>query len=136
MIAMEIIGNLGQDAQVVEVKSQNYVKMSVASTDNKVTTWVSVMLRGDGGKLINYLKKGKTVFVRGRMSLDAYMGKSDNQPKASATIWANEIHLVGGSAERGGQDPDSAMLAGAKQMVEVRSEGFMDANDGSSDLPF
>ncbi len=135
MIAMEVIGNLGQDAQVVEVKSQNYVKMSVASTDNKVTTWVSVMLRGDGGKLINYLKKGKTVFVRGRMTLDAYMGKSDNQPKASATIWASEIQLVGGGAERD-QEPDKAMLAGAKQMVEVKSEGFDSFGKGDSDLPF
>ena len=75
MIKVEIIGNLGADAQLLEKNGNKFVAFRVANTDKWVdkstgqviesTQWVSCTLNGDGGALLPYLKKGTKVFVRG-----------------------------------------------------------------------
>lgn len=78
MLQLEIIGNLGNDAEIKEFNGKKYVSMNVAHSEKKrdangsvleTTTWVSVLWYGDGGNLTQYLKRGCKVFVRGRLSL-------------------------------------------------------------------
>ena len=75
MIKVEIIGNLGADAQLQEKNGNRFVAFRVANTDKWVdkstgqviesTQWISCTLNGDGGALLPYLKRGTKVFVRG-----------------------------------------------------------------------
>lgn len=67
MLKAELIGNLGNDAEIKEFGGKKYVALSVATTEyakddqgnrTDVTTWVSVLWYGDGGGLFAYLKKG------------------------------------------------------------------------------
>ena len=84
MLQLEIIGNLGNDAEIKEFNGKKYVSMNVAHSEKKrdangsvleTTTWVSVLWYGDGGNLTQYLKRGCKVFVRGRLSLKIYQDK-------------------------------------------------------------
>lgn len=67
MLQIEVIGNLGSDAEIKEINGKKYVSFSVAdsycgadSQGNRVerTNWVSVLWYGDGGRMFSYLKKG------------------------------------------------------------------------------
>ena len=70
MLQLEIIGNLGADAQVMTSNGKPFVSFNVAHTErwqgedgvkHEQTQWVSGALNGDGGNLLQYLKKGTTV---------------------------------------------------------------------------
>lgn len=108
MMKLEIIGNLGADAEKRTENGQSYILFSVADTDSytkadgsKVenTTWVNCILNGDGGNLLPYLKKGTKVFVRGRQSLRVFSSAKDKMMKAGVDLNVREIELVGGKAE-------------------------------------
>lgn len=111
MLSIEVIGNIGQDAQIRENNGRRFVSFSVADStrvkDNygqpvDKTTWVSCFLNGDGGKLTAYLKKGTPVFVRGRIAIDTYR-RQDNTIAASLTCNVEEIHLLPSKREGNGQ---------------------------------
>jgi len=64
MLQIEIIGNLGQDAEIKEFNGQRFISFSVAHTESytdahgerqKRTVWVSCLKYGESG-VINYLK--------------------------------------------------------------------------------
>ena len=103
MIKAEVIGNLGANAIVKNINGQDFVSFDIASTEKRknangvdveTTTWISVLMRGDGGALTQYLTKGSTVFVRGDLRVSAYMDRS-NQAQASASVYVSEIRLCG-----------------------------------------
>ncbi len=103
MLQLEIIGNLGNDAEIKEFSGKKYVSMNVAHSEKKrdangsvleTTTWVSVLWYGDGGNLTQYLKRGCKVFVRGRLSLKTYQDKHGNN-QIAVNVNANEVTLCG-----------------------------------------
>ena len=64
MLQVQVIGNLGADAEVKEFNGSKGVCFNVAHTErwtdeqgtkHENTTWVSCILNGDGGKLLPYL---------------------------------------------------------------------------------
>ena len=77
MLQIEIIGNIGNDAQVKDFNGKKYIAFNVAHSEKfknqqgvetERTTWVSVLKPGESG-IVQYLKKGTPVFVRGEMSV-------------------------------------------------------------------
>lgn len=103
MLQLEVIGNLGSDAEIKEFSGKKYVSMNVAHSEKKKdgsesTVWVSVLWYGEGGGLFQYLKKGTKVFLRGRLVPKAYLDKQ-NQPQCSVNMYATEINLCGGKSE-------------------------------------
>ena len=80
MLVLEAIGNLGADAIIKDLNGQKYIAFSVAHTESykdsqgqrhERTTWVSCLKYGES-QVINYLKKGTRVFIRGELSAKAY----------------------------------------------------------------
>lgn len=105
MAKIEFIGNLGADAKVQTVNGQQFVSFNVADSEqftdgdgNKQerTTWISCTLRGDGGKLLPFLLKGKTVFVRGYMSTRIFNSAKHHMMMAGVNCSVREIELIGG----------------------------------------
>lgn len=103
MLQLEVIGNIGNDAVIKEFSGNKYVSFNVASSEshkdangNKVetTTWVSVLMYGDGGGLLQYLKRGTKVFVRGKMRAKVYSDKS-NVAQCAINVMAGEVNLCG-----------------------------------------
>ncbi len=129
MLQLEIIGNLGNDAEIKEFSGKKYVSMNVAHSEKKKdgsenTVWVSVLWYGDGGGLFQYLKRGCKVFLRGRLVPKAYIDKQ-NQPQCAVNMYANEVTLCGGKQEATRQDGGTTTNNAASSPV-----------NGDDDLPF
>lgn len=115
MLQLEVIGNLGNDAEIKEFSGKKYVSMNVAHSEKKKdgsenTVWVSVLWYGDGGGLFQYLKRGCKVFLRGRLVPKAYTDKQ-NQPQCALNMYANEVNLCGGKQESIRQDAATTSVA-------------------------
>lgn len=107
MLTIEVIGNLGSDAEIKEFSGKKYVSFNVAHSErkrdtngvvNETTTWVSVLWYGEGGSLTPYLKKGCKIFVRGRLVPKAYLDRNNN-PQVGLNMYANEVTLCGSKGE-------------------------------------
>ena len=106
MIKIEVIGNLGADAQLQVVNGNKFVSFRVANTDSwtdkvtgeirKTTQWISCSLNGDGGSLLAYLKKGTKVFVRGNANMVTYSSPKTHQIEVGVNLYVREIELCGG----------------------------------------
>ena len=109
MIKVEIIGNLGADAQLQEKNGNRFVSFRVANTDKwtdkstgqiiESTQWISCTLNGDGGALTPYLKKGSKVFVRGNAQFVIFSSAKTHQMEVGVNLFVREIELCGGQKE-------------------------------------
>ena len=107
MLQIEVIGNLGKDAEVKEFSGKKYVCFSVAHTENvraqkpgepptQRTTWLSIYWYGEGGSTFQDLKRGAKVFVRGTMRNNLYTDRT-GQTRVDINVNAREVYLCGGS---------------------------------------
>lgn len=97
MLIAEIIGNLGHDAVVKQINGKEYTSFDVAhsermSNGERRTVWVSVLRSGNGGQLLQHLKKGARVFVRGELSAKIYTTR-DGASNVSLSVMARETQL-------------------------------------------
>lgn len=108
MLQLEIIGNLGADAQVMTSNGKPFVSFNVAHTErwqgddgvkHEQTQWVSCALNGDGGNLLQYLKKGTTVYAIGRVSTRVFSSEKERRMVAGLNLSINHIELVGGKTD-------------------------------------
>lgn len=95
MQQIQIIGNLGKDAEVVNIAGKDYTKFSVGVTEKKkneqVTTWYYVLYQGT--QILQYLLKGTKVFVHGNLVLSLYTSKT-GESQMNASIYASRIELL------------------------------------------
>lgn len=108
MFKIEVIGNLGADAEVKESNGTKFVTMRIAHTDSykdeagnkhEKTVWIDATMNDADSKLLPYLKQGVKVFVRGNASLRVYSSPKDRCMKAGVTVSVREIELLGGSSD-------------------------------------
>ena len=122
MLKVEVIGNLGADAEVKDYQGNKFVTFRVAHSSKfknadgqttESTTWVDVTMNDTESKVIPFLKAGVKVFVRGNASLRVYSSPKDRMMKAGLQVSAWEIELCGGVSEdvpRQLIDPSSGAL--------------------------
>lgn len=104
MIRLEIIGNLGADVEKRVQNGSTFFTFRVAHSEKKVsqstgevtteTTWVSCSCNYISDKLLEFLKKGTKVFVRGYVSFKMF--KYDHEQRIGINLFATEIELCGG----------------------------------------
>lgn len=108
MFRIEIIGNLGSDAEVREYNGEKFVSFRLADTQRFVDTegvvtertqWFSCTMQGDQKALLPYLLKGQRVFVRGRGYLKTYDSQVAHTKVAGCDVRVSELELVGASKE-------------------------------------
>ena len=137
MLQLEAIGTLGADATIREFNGQKFIAFSVAHTESyndlqgqkhERTTWVSCLKFGESA-VINYLKKGIRVFVRGELSTKIYTANGTTQVGVNCKV--RELQLLGGSNKTDQQ----AEQPTAQGQAPEQSNQFP-ANDGNDDLPF
>lgn len=134
MFKIEVIGNLGGDAEVKNDNGRLYVQFSVADTrkftkedgtKQEVTNWISCFYRNAESEVVKYLKKGVRVFVRGNGDLRLFSSAKDRMMKAGASINVQEIELVGGTSDE--IPRQLAMSSG--QMLDVKKAYFVDVQN-------
>lgn len=108
MLKVELIGNLGADAEIKESQGTKFVAFRVAHTvkyegndGGKVerTDWVDVTLSNPDSKIVPFLRQGTKVFVRGNASLRAYSSPKDRCWKAGLSVSAVDIELCGAAGD-------------------------------------
>ena len=103
MQKLEIIGNLGADAEVKTYNGGEFVSFRVADTQRVTvngqqtdqTTWFEVTMNGNGGGLLKYLKAGTKIFVSGRPSYRIYDSAKYRCKMVGVSIFANQVELCG-----------------------------------------
>lgn len=156
-----LVGNLGRDPEIRYLPSGEPVANITIATSSKYknksgemveeTEWHRVTFFGKLAEIVGqYLKKGRSVYVEGRIKTRKYTDK-DGVEKYATDIIANEMQMLGGregmgepSADEGGYEsgprrpapaPRAAAAApAARQAPPPRpASGFDDMDD---DIPF
>lgn len=108
MLQFSVIGNLGADAHVEESNGRKFVSFNVghneswldaAGNSHERTQWISCALNGDGGGLLQYLVKGRSVFVQGRGSARVYSSPKERKMVAGLNLSVDRIELIGGQPD-------------------------------------
>ena len=108
MFKVEIIGNLGADVEIKEHQGKKFASFRVAHSEKftdaagnqtEQTDWFNVTLNDVDSKVIQYLKQGVKVFVRGNARLRCYSSPKLRMMVAGCDIFAREIELCGGSSD-------------------------------------
>lgn len=109
MLAIEVIGNLGNDAEVKQFNGAEFLSFSVADSQkvkdangNQIerTTWVSCTMQGNGGALTQYLKKGTPVFIRGDLRISTYR-RNDGNVAVNLNVRVRDINLLPSRRDNG-----------------------------------
>lgn len=143
MLQVEIIGNIGNDAQVKDFNGKKYISFNVAHSEKfttkqgvetERTTWVSVLRPGESG-LVQYLKKGTPVFVRGDLSFKQYQDQHHNW-QTGVNCLAREIQLLPGGKRDQNQQDAAAPAQGDAPAEATPSAIELTGEGDKSDLPF
>ena len=104
MQRVDIIGHLGQDAEVKDFQNNQVINFSVAVTESYInkttgekmqnTTWFECAKWGNQTHIAQYLNKGQLVYVTGKPKARAWQ-KQDGTTVASLGIDVFEIKLLG-----------------------------------------
>ncbi|MEZ5577881.1 MAG: single-stranded DNA-binding protein [Candidatus Competibacteraceae bacterium] len=107
-----LIGNLGKDPEVRYMPSGDAIThINIATTETfkdregvkqERTEWHRVDFFGALAKIAGeYLKKGRSVYIEGRIQTRKWQGQ-DGQDRYTTEIVANEMKMLGGRGDSGG----------------------------------
>jgi single-strand DNA-binding protein len=134
-----LVGNLGRDPEMRYTPSGTPVTSLSVATNRKYTgsdgqqvketTWFRVSVFGKQAEACaQYLKKGSSVLVEGRLTPDPTTGgprvftRQDGSTGTSFEIFANTVRFLGGRDGAGGaasptSAPEDAAAAGAEEEI-------------------
>lgn len=138
-----LVGRLGKDPEVRSTPSgQTVAKFSLATGDKYTdrngqeqdrTEWHNIVAWGRLGEICGqYLKKGKLVYIEGRIHNDSWDDKETGQKKYRTEIIANEMKMLGSKGEgesSGSYDNGSSYRQGGAAPSQV-------AESNDDDVPF
>ena len=153
-----LVGNLGRDPEVRYLPSGDPVANVTIATSSKYksktgemveeTEWHRVTFFGKLAEIVGqYLKKGRSVYVEGRIKTRKYTDK-DGVEKFATDIIANEMQMLGsreGMGEPSGDDegagysrpaPASRPAAAQRPAAPAASKPSSGFDDMDDDIPF
>jgi single-strand DNA-binding protein len=109
-----LVGNLGKDPEIKSTPSgMSIATFSLATTERAKdkegnwqdrTEWHSVKAFGRTAEVVGeYLKKGRTVYIEGRIHYDSWDDKDTGQKKYRTEIIVNDLIMLGGGQREGGE---------------------------------
>lgn len=123
MFKIEVIGNIGADAKIVNTNGSEFVSFSLAHTDKQgekdVTTWVSVNHKNT--KLAQYLLKGAKVYVRGNAVLKTYKNER-GETLIGINLFASELEFCGSKADSSVVKETTPSISEQKENVEKKKD--------------
>lgn len=141
-----ILGNLGADPELRYTNSGTAVaNFRIATNDRwtdkagesqERTEWHSIVAWSKLGEICGkYLKKGRPVYIEGRLQTRSWEDQAGNK-RYTTEIIAQNMQMLGGRGEgasAGGGDWDSAKAGGGAELPEIPVNASGNADD---DLPF
>lgn len=103
MQQIQIIGNLGADAQIKQNAGEYFVTFRVAVTEKQrvgeemkpVTTWYSCTYNKADSPVVQYLRTGQQVFIQGKPTYTMYDSAVHHCKMLDVRIFVNSLQLVG-----------------------------------------
>ena len=146
MQKIEIIGRIGQDAEVKDLGGNQVINFSVAVSETYVknnekvtnTTWFEISKWGNNTSVAQYIKKGGQIFISGKINNRAWL-KEDGTAQMVNGINAFEIELLGSKQEDSNSAPAPSTNTNPKEFPQANmSNSFVDPdpNEDFQDLPF
>jgi single-strand DNA-binding protein len=145
-----LIGNLGADPEVRYMPTGGAVaNITLATTfrwkdkqsgeRKEATEWHRVVFYNRLAEIAGeYLKKGRQVYVEGRLQTRKWQGQ-DGQDRYTTEIIATEMHMLGtrsgGTADFGGDQPPSGQAAPSSSQAYSTSRPAQQNNAGSMPPP-
>jgi single-strand DNA-binding protein len=144
-----LIGNLGRDPETRYTNSGSSVtNFSLATTESfndksgarqDRTEWHNIIVWGKQGEnCAQYLKKGRSVYVEGRISYREYEAKDGSGKRKVTEIVANRVQFLGGGrGEASSMSDDAGDFGGARGRAPANvgaSEDVAPMDD--EDIPF
>ena len=149
-----LLGNCGRDPEVRYLPSgQAVANVSIATSSKRKdknsgemiedTQWHRVTFYDRLAEIAGeYVKKGRPIYVEGRLKYGVYTDKTTGVEKNTVDIIATELQLLGGREGMGGPSEDGGSRAPARSAAPAASaprasapakSGFDDMDD---DIPF
>ena len=149
-----LIGNCGRDPEVRYLPSgQAVANVSIATSTKRKdknsgetvedTQWHRITFYDRLAEIAGeYVKKGRPIYVEGRLKYGSYTDKTTGVEKNTVDIIATELQLLGGREGMGGPSEDGGSRAPARSAAPAASaprasapakSGFDDMDD---DIPF
>ncbi len=128
-----LVGNLGRDPEVRATPSgQSVCNFSLATTERFTdragqqrdqTEWHNVVVWGKQADLCGqYLKKGRQVYVEGRLTTRQYEAKDGTGKRYRTEVVAQRVQFLGGRPAGGMEDSGSDFAPGADAPPPVDDE--------------
>ncbi|HJU23007.1 MAG TPA: single-stranded DNA-binding protein [Casimicrobiaceae bacterium] len=149
-----LLGNLGRDPETRYTTGGDAVtNLNIATNEQwkdkngekqERTEWHRVVLFGRQAEVAaEYLKKGRSVYIEGRLQTRKYNDK-DGVEKYATEIVADRMQLIGGSRESSGGDVEFNSAASAPSRREPATAGAgakaagakKGVDDFDDDIPF
>lgn len=139
MQRLEIIGHLGADAEVKAVQGgSQFVAFRVACSqkfnDKEVTQWYDCTLSDPNMKVVQYLKTGTRVFVRGIPSYRIFDSAKYHMRFVGVNVHVLEVQLCSDKKE----DQESAQAPAETQEPKRKNSAKPNkkTEEGVGELPF
>ena len=108
-----LIGNLGKDPEVKHTSSGTAVASMTLATNERYkdkdgnwqdrTEWHNIVLWQRLAEIAGeYLKKGRPVFIEGRLQLDTWDDKQTGQKRSKLKVVGENMQFLGSRGEGGG----------------------------------
>lgn len=149
-----LIGNLGKDPETrytaggsavtnIRIATNETWKDKQTGEQQERTEWHAVVFFGRLAEIAaEYLRKGSTVYVEGRLQTRKWQDK-DGQDRYSTEIVANEMQMLGGRGGAGGgamPEDDGGQAPARRRPAAAASAsasgGSAPAEDFDDDIPF
>ena len=142
-----ILGNLGADPELRSTSSQLAVcKLRVATSEfrkaqdgqssEEKTEWHSITVFGrQAENCAQYLKKGRQVFVEGRLSTSKWQAQ-DGSDRYRTEIIANNVQFIGGRGERAEYNQMPSSAPNIKPQAESAAGMAQSVSFEDDDIPF
>lgn len=150
-----LVGNLGRDPEVrymtngdavanVTIATSESWKDKASGEKREITEWHRLVFYRKLAEIVGqYLKKGSTIYVEGRIRTRKWTDK-EGQERSTTEIEVAEMQMLGGrsgggsssggEAEYGGSMPPSNAPSGGSRAAPARKAP--DFNDMDDDIPF
>ena len=144
-----LVGNLGRDPEVRYLPSGDAVANIAIATSSKYknkagelveeTEWHRVSFFGRLAEVVGeYLKKGRSVYIEGRLKTRKYTDK-DGVEKYATDIIASEMQMLGGregGSDEGAQQQRRPAAAAPRQAAAPKAPGASGFDDMDDDIHF
>jgi single-strand DNA-binding protein len=145
-----LIGNLGKDPETrytaggsavtnIRIATNETWKDKQTGEQQERTEWHAVVFFGRLAEIAaEYLRKGSTVYVEGRLQTRKWQDK-DGQDRYTTEIVANEMQMLGGRGGAGGSampEDDGGQAPARRRPAAAASGGSAPAEDFDDDIPF